>query len=421
MITDSAPKEYFQTNKKIALFLVSQNVSLFGSSVVGFAIIWYITLETSSGFWLMMATICAMLPQVVVSLWGGVWADRYNRKYLIMLADAFIALATLGLAIAFWAGFQCLELLLAASAVRSIGGGIQAPAVNAIFPQLVPREKLTRIQGINQTLNSVLLLLSPAVGGVILGSLSIVWAFFLDVVTAALAILIFSFIKVEKLERTVAVAPVFTELRYGISYTFGHPVLRGIVICCACSLFLVTPAAILTPLLVERSFGSDVWRLTANEVVWTVGSLIGGVFVSLYGSFKNKIRTIALCLVAFGVTFGLLGLAGNFILYLVIMGIAGLFMPVIATAQTVLIQETAEPGMMGRVFSIVQIIAASAMPIAILFFGPLADVISVETILIVSGVLLALVGVVYARTQRNIHFDSGAEAAAGDCINKEDV
>ena len=77
--------------------------------------------------------------------------------------------------------------------------------------------------------------------------------------------------------------------------------------------------------------------------------------------------------------------------------------------------------MMGRVFSIVQIIAASAMPIAILFFGPLADVISVETILIVSGVLLALVGVVYARTQRNIHFDSGAEAAAGDCINKEDV
>jgi len=407
MHADSTPKENSQINKKIALFLISQNVSLFGSSVVEFAIIWYITLETSSGFWLMSATVCAMLPKVLVSLWGGVWADRYNRKYLIMLADAFIALATLGLAIAFLAGYQRLELLLVASAVRSIGSGVQAPAVNAIFPQLVPREKLTRIQGINQTFNAVLMLLSPAVGGVILGSLSIVWAFLLDVVTAALAILIFTFIKVEKIEKTAEVTSILAELRQGVDYTFSHPLLRGIIICCACSFFLITPAAVLTPLLVERSFGSDVWRLTANEVSWTVGTLFGGVFVSLHGSFKDKIRTIALCLVAFGVTFVLLGLAGNFTLYLMVMGISGLFLPIIATAQTVLIQETAEPGMLGRVFSFVQIIAASVAPIAILFFGPLADVISVETLLIVSGVLLALVGVVYERTQKNIGHGSG--------------
>lgn len=94
-------KEKPLLDKKIALFLISQNVSLFGSAVVGFSIIWYITLETSSGLWLTLATVCAMFPQVVVSLWGGVWADRHNRKYLIMLGDSFIALATLGLAIAF--------------------------------------------------------------------------------------------------------------------------------------------------------------------------------------------------------------------------------------------------------------------------------------------------------------------------------
>ncbi len=97
-------------NKKIILFLLSQNISLFGSSVVGFAILWHITLETSSGFWLMLFTICSMFPQVIISLWGGVWADRYNRKYIIMLADAFIAIATLGLAMAFRMGFQRLEL-----------------------------------------------------------------------------------------------------------------------------------------------------------------------------------------------------------------------------------------------------------------------------------------------------------------------
>ncbi|MEG6611946.1 MFS transporter [Pseudoclostridium thermosuccinogenes] len=400
METDIKHKGNSLFNKKIILFLLSQNISLFGSSVVGFAIIWYITLKTSSGLWLMLSTICSMLPQVVISLWGGVWADRYNRKYLIMLSDAFIAIATLGLAISFWAGFQRMELLLAVSVVRSIGSGIQAPAVNAIYPQIVPQEGLTKIQGINQTLSSVLMLLAPAVGGAMLGTMDIAWTFMLDVVTAALAVLIISFIKVERIERTDESTSVFVELKQGIQYTFRHPLLRGIVICYACSFFLITPAAVLTPLLVERSFGNDVWRLTANEMVWTVGSLVGGMFVALYGSFKDKVRTTAMCLVAFGITFGLLGMAGNFVLYLIIMGTSGFFMPIIATAQTVLIQENTEPTMMGRVFSIIQIIGASAMPVAILLFGPLADVVSVEIILIITGALLALVGIAYERSNK---------------------
>jgi len=376
------------------LFLISQNISLFGSSVVVFAIIWHITLETSSGLWLTLSTVCAVLPEVVISLWGGVWADRYNRKHLIMLADAFIAAATLGLAIAFWSGFQRMEVLLAASAVRSIGSGVQTPAVNAIYPQLVPREGLTKVQGINQTLSSLLMLLSPAVGGVIL-SIDITWAFMLDVITATVAIVILSFIKVEKVDRAEAPASVLADLRQGINYTFGNPLLRGIIICYACHFFLITPAAVLTPLLVKRSFGGEVWKLTANEMSWTAGTIVGGLFVSLHGEFKDKTRTIALCLIAFGVTFGLLGAARHFALYLLIMGTAGFFLPMMATATTVLIQEVAQLTMLGRVFSIVQIISASAMPVAILFFGPLADIVSVEAILIVSGALLVLLGVLY--------------------------
>ncbi len=385
-------------NKQIVLFLISQNISLFGSSVVGYAIIWYITLETSSGTWLMLSTVCSMLPQVVISLWGGVWADRYNRKHLIMLADAFIALATLGLALAFLAGFQRLELLLAVAVVRSIGAGIHSPAVNAAYTQLVPPEQLARVQGINQTLGSVLMLLAPAVGGVVLGSMSIVWAFMLDVVTALMAILILSFIKLEKILRSDAPASMFSDLRQGINYAFKHPLLRRIIICYGFSFFLLTPAAVLTPLLIERSFGNSVWMLSANEIVWSAGSIVGGVFVSIYGNFKNKIRTIALSLVAFGVTFALLGVAGNFVVYLIIMGVAGFFMPVIATAEIVFIQENTEPAKMGRVFSIIQLLSASAMPLAILLFGPLADVISVESILVVSGILLAMTGIFYQQS-----------------------
>lgn len=395
-----AKRGQFLFDTRIVLFLLSQNISLFGSSVVAFAIMWYITLETSSGLWLMLSTISSMVPQVVVSLWGGVLADRYNRKYLIMLADSFIALATLGIAIAFWSGFRSMELLLVVSAVRSIGAGIQTPAVNAIFPQLVPKDNLTKVQGINQTLNSLLMLISPAVGGALLATMDIAWTFMVDVVTATFAVLIMGFIKVEKVKNMEGHKPMLTELKRGFEYTFHHPMLKRIVICYAFSFFLITPASVLTPLQIERSFGGEVWRLTANEMVWTIGSLIGGVFVSLYGDFKDKVSTIAICLVAFGISFALLGVTRSFILYLLIMGCSGFFMPIIATAETVLIQEITEPAMLGRVFSIVHIIAASAMPVAILFFGPLADVVSVEIILCISGIFLALVGIIYQRSSK---------------------
>lgn len=380
--------------KQVALFLASQNLSLFGSSVVSYAIMWHITLETSSGTWMMWFTICSLLPQVLVSFWGGVWADRYNRKYLVMLPDAFAALATLGLAFAFWAGYRSLLLLLAASFIRSVTQGIQAPAVAALYPQLVPVDKLTRVQGINHTIDSTLMLLAPAAGGVILESLGIVWTFMVDVVTATLAVLVVSFIQVEEVREADA-ASVLAELQEGVVYVFQDKLLKSVLICLGVSFFLITPASMLTPLFVERTFGSDVWRLTANEISWTVGTLIGGLFVSLKGEFKAKIPIVALGLVIHGICFALLGVAGNFAFYLTVMGIAGFFMPMVATAQTVLIQENVEQEMMGRVFSLVQIVSGLAMPVAILFFGPLADQVSIGLILLVTGALLAVTGVLY--------------------------
>ena len=384
--------------KAVVLFLLSQNLSLFGSSVVGFAIIWYITLETSSGTFLMLATLTQMVPHLIISLYSGVWADRYDRKLLIMISDSFIALATLLLAFLFSLGYDSIWLILSVSVVRSIGSGVQSPAVNAIIPQLVEPQHLVRIQGINQSLNSALMLLSPAVGGLLLALFSLKASLYLDVITAALAVVVFSFIHVEKRLSSSTEQSMLHDIKSGLSYTFSNRMLRNLLICYAFSFFLITPAAILTPLMVERTFGSDVWRLTANEMVWTGGALLGGVLVSIKGSFSNKVRAIAFSLVAFGLCFALLGIAPNFLIYLIIMGIGGIFVPIINTAEIVMIQEISDEDKMGRVFSIVQLLSGSAIPLGIIFFGPLADTVSVESILVVSGILLALVGMIYARS-----------------------
>lgn len=132
-------KENKNWKKQIALFLISQNLSMFGSSVVGFSIVWYITVTTESGFWITLSTLATLIPQVLVSLWAGVFADRYNKKTIIMLADGFTALATLLAFVAFHYGFANLSFLIFIACLRSVGGGFQAPAVNALYPEIVPR------------------------------------------------------------------------------------------------------------------------------------------------------------------------------------------------------------------------------------------------------------------------------------------
>ncbi|MCL2152298.1 MAG: MFS transporter [Oscillospiraceae bacterium] len=391
MYKDNSPSGW---EKPVAFFLVSQNISLFGSSVVGFAVIWHIMLETSSGVWMMLAMLCNLLPQVFISLFAGVWADRYNRKLLIMLSDGFIAIATLALAITFLLGFRKLELLLVVLAARSFGASVQTPAVNAIFPQLAPEEWLTKVQGVNQTISSVLMLITPAIGGVLLETFGIVGAFFVDVVTAAVAIAVMSCIRVEK-PPVPPVKSVWKEISVGISYLRGHAQLRRLIICLLFAFLFLTPAFTLTPLMIKRSFGSEVWRLTVHEFVWSSATIASGIFVSVKGAFRNKPKTIALCAVGFGVMFALMGLSWNFVSFLVFLGIAGLFLPVFSTAQTVFVQETVPKEMLGRVFSVIQIITIGVVPIAVLFYGPLADITQIETLLLISSALLAVVGAIY--------------------------
>ncbi len=376
---------------KAAIFLTSQMVSMFGSSVVGYAVIWYITLETSSSWLMTVSILCSFLPQIVISLFAGVWADRYNRKLIIMLSDLFIAGSTLVLALLFLAGVRSLPIIFVVTALRSLGSGMQAPAVSAILPQIIPTDKLTRVNGLNNALSSALQLLSPAVGGVLLGTMGLGAAMFVDVISALLAVCILLFLKVEHQPREQAQQSALNQLRQGLRYTKSHPLLSRLLILFAVYFFFVTPAAFLTPVMIARSFGEEVWRLTANEMLWTAGSLLGGLIISAWGGFKNRLATFTLSCAGFGVTFALLGLATNFYVYLAVMFVSGIFMPIATTVETVLIQETVEEDMLGRVFSIVQIIITASMPLGMLLFGPLGDMVPIEWLLIASGSILVLI------------------------------
>ena len=132
-----------------------------------------------------------LLPTFFLAPIAGVWADRYNRKWLIILADGMIALSTLILAILFLIGYDELWLLFVISAVRAVGAGIQTPAVGAILPQFVPEEHLMKVNGANSSIQAFIMILAPMASGALLTMASIESIFFIDVTTTAIAIAIF--------------------------------------------------------------------------------------------------------------------------------------------------------------------------------------------------------------------------------------
>lgn len=279
--------------KNITLFLGSQTISLFGSSLVQYAIMWYITLNTESGVMMTISIVCGFVPTFILSPIAGVWADRYNRKILIILSDSLIAISTLVLAILFLIGYDELWLLFVMSAVRAIGTGIQTPAVGAILPQLVPEDKLTKVNGTNGSIQALVMLVSPMVSGALLTMASIETIFFIDVITAAIAIFtLLAFLKIPAHAKALQkqTTSYFTDLQEGFSYIRNHDFLKKFFMFFAFFFVLAAPVAFLTPLQVTRSFGNDVWRLTAIEITFAIGMMLGG-FSWLHGE-DLKTRSI---------------------------------------------------------------------------------------------------------------------------------
>lgn len=383
--------------KSVVLFLSSQSLSLLGSSIIQYAIMWHITLETESGIMVTIYILCGFIPTFIITPLAGVWADRYNRKILIILSDGGIAASTFILVILYGLGLDSIELLFLMSAVRAVGAGIQTPAVNAILPQFVPQEKLTKVNGINSSIQAVIAFLAPMASAALIAQTSMQNIFMIDVLTAVLAMIILFFcLKIPSHQKAAGIQneSYLNDLKLGIQYVNDHRFLKVFFTFYAILFFLIAPAAFLVPLQITRNFGEEVWRLSAIEVAYAVGMLLGGGLVAYFGSFANKIKISGISGTLIGAcTFGL-GLSGSYFWYLMtFMASFGLAVPFFTTPSTVLIQESVDESYLGRIFGILNMIATAMMPLGMLIFGPLADVIAIEWLLMVTGVLLIILSV----------------------------
>jgi DHA3 family macrolide efflux protein-like MFS transporter len=345
-------------------------------------------------------TIAGFLPMFFISPFAGVWADKFNRKYIINIADGAIAFFSLVTALFLISGVDHYGILLLCALARSIGQGVQTPAVGAFIPQIVPAEHLTRINGFQNSIQSFVTFTSPMISGVLMTFAPLEVLFFLDVITAIIGIcIVFFLVKTPEIKKAEPEAPkqegvsYFYDLKEGLKYIRKHGYVLRMIVLSAIFLFIFAPAALLTPLQVTRNFGKEVWRLSAIEIVFSAGMMAGGILIGMWGGFKNRIYTMALSCVLCGALAAGLGLAPHFWLYLIFMALLGLSLPLCNTPAMVLLQTTVEPAFMGRVISVFTMVSSTMMPLGMLLFGPLVDVISINTMLVVTGLSAALVSI----------------------------
>ncbi|MCP4427993.1 MAG: MFS transporter [Chloroflexi bacterium] len=402
-----------------------QAVSLLGSQLVQFALIWYLTQTTGSATVLAMASLVGFLPQVVLGPFVGVLVDRWNRRLTMLIADASVAAATLVLAYLFWTGIGQTWHVFVILFIRALTGSFHWPAMMASTSLMVPKKHLTRIQGLNQTLNGGLSIISAPLGAFLLAMLPMQGILAIDVVTAVFAIVPLFFVHVPQPEREpngkgeTAVSPMkafWTDMREGFQYLRGW---TGLLIMSGMAMFikiLLNPAFSLIPLLVTDHFGGDAMQLGLLESLAGAGIVVGGLALGSWGGFKRRVVTMLVGLVGLGIGLTIMGAAPSSMFALGVAGafVVGAMISLIDGPIMAILQATIEPELQGRVLMLFGSLVSSTVPLGLLIAGPVADAIGIRTWFIITGILTAVTAVVGFFIPALLHIED--DRAKGDTI-----
>jgi DHA3 family macrolide efflux protein-like MFS transporter len=382
---------------EIARFMISQTVSLLGSMVVMYAIMWYVTLSTQSGIMMTIYVLTSFVPSILISPFAGVWADRLNRKKLMIIADLSIAAVTLLISILFFMGIRDIWIIFVVSIIRAFGQAVHQPAVSAVYPQIVPPEYLVKVQGIAQGIQSSSMIIMPLLAGLLLATIPLEYILLIDVVTAIIAVaLLIWFVRIPKhaAEASKQEINYFKDIKDGLSYTFNHKFVFGIMIFGFLFMLLVAAPMFLTYLQVARVFGPEAWRLATLEAVFGIGMLSGSLLISVWGGFKNRLITYFLSYIALGLGTIVIGIPFNFFFYVSMWAVVGFFVAISSPLLVGLIQEKVNPEYIGRVFSVFGLINSVSMPLGMLVFGPLSDFVDISLIILLSGVVMVIIAII---------------------------
>lgn len=382
--------------KPFFVIWTGQAFSLFGSGLVQFALVWYLTQQTGSATVLATATLVTFLPDVIFGPYIGALVDRWSRRIVMMAADGMIALATVGLAILFFTGKVDIWHIFVILFIRALGSTFHWPAMQSSTSLMVPAEHLSRIAGLNQALRGAMGIIAPMAGALLLSITPMQGILAIDVGTAAIAITCLLFVVIPQPEQSPEdKGSALKAMLEGFRYVKAWPGMMLLMLMATILNFFINPAFSLTPLLITEHFKGGALQLGWMESAMGLGVVAGGLVLSVWGGFRKRILTTLLGLVVTGLGVVTIGItpAGYLNIAITSMFVAGFSMPIINGPLFAILQDKVAPEKQGRVFTLVSSLSGAAAPLGLAIAGPVADWIGVQGWFIIAGVVCLLMAI----------------------------
>jgi DHA3 family macrolide efflux protein-like MFS transporter len=381
--SDSWGIEQAKENKiwKVGFYTVwiGQAFSLVGSALVQFAVIWWLTEQTGSARTLAIATTSSMLPTIMLGPIAGALIDRWDRKWVMIGSDGLIALFTVALSILFWNGTVQIWHVYAILFLRSLADCFHNPSMVATTTLMVPKEALSRIAGLNSTLNGVVRFMAPPLGALLLNLVDVRGILPIDVITASLAILALLVVRIPRTSVPVAVdtglRSVIQNLFFGIRYVWQRRGLRILMATRALWAVLWQPLVAFLPLLVTDYFDGGVSELGWLESTRGISMIVGGALISLGLGFKRTIANSIAGTFGFALGFLIMSLApaDSFWVAILAYSILGLAAPWHLSGLRATQQTVVAPQVQGRYFALHNSVFTALSPVALAISAPIVD------------------------------------------------
>lgn len=374
-----------------------QASSLIGSALTQFVLMWWITDKTGSISALASAGLVALLPQAVLGPLGGVFADRFSRRMLMITADSVSAACMLVLIVLFVTERVELWHIYTMMFIRSAAQAFQSPAAAASTATLVPEHFLPRAAGLNQTLQGIMTVAAAPLGALAIGIMPIGYALCIDVITAILGIvplLIFAIPNPVALKEREARLwrGLWTDFREGVRTVRDNPVLSHLYILLAIIVMILMPASTLLPLLVKEYFGGGARQVAVIEGLGGVGMIIGGALVAAI-SPRRLTAWILIGFAAMSLALGAVAVVPSdlFSVAVAFWVVSSVSFALGNAPLMTVVQTTVPHHLQGRVLSLLTTMMALAAPVGLALVTPIGEAIGLRQLFAVMGCIGAVV------------------------------
>lgn len=369
---------------------IGQLISMVGTSTTSFALTIWAWQETGQATTLALAGFLSFFPVVIVSPFAGVFADRWSRKTILIVADSVAGMASVTLLLLYTSGTLAIWHIYVLSFISSVVGSFQYPAMAASVRMLVPEKHRSRANGMRSVARSAIQIGTPVIAGILLASTGYETVFIIDIVTFCVAVLTLTFIRIPQPKRSKSAgddsSSIWKEVVEGLQYIFKRRSLLSLTVVGTLLNFLgMIGLVVLEPMILARTNGSQVILGTVLSALAS-GGIVGGLIISVWGGPKRKIYGVILGIVGGSLSLAALGLGQNIIAWCVSGFVLVCFMPMVDAFSDTIMQNKILPSFQGRYFASNRALSQIGTSAAYLVSGFLADHIF-EPSLLPGGVL----------------------------------